>query len=75
VIVRGKCERLFSAVTKSSNYVVGIVSHGERATEVYIKLFYFCKFHVSIKTSKRYELVPTKIVRQLQEQARKMKYG
>jgi len=40
-----------------------------------MKLLYLCKFKLKVYSGKLYEQVPTKIMRQLQERARKMKYS
>ena len=73
-MIRGKGQGFFKAATKASNYVVGIVSGGQRTTEAYLKLFYVCKFHIMIGSSRQYDQVPTKILRQLDSEARRMKY-
>ena len=64
-----------SMVGKSSNHVLGVLSVGAKPTSYFMKLVYLCRFEVLVRRDKLYDQVPLKLMRQLQEQARRMKYS
>jgi hypothetical protein len=52
--VRGKGESLVAFPTKHSNYVVTVMSRGEKSSDFYMKIFYVSKFKLKIKQEKMY---------------------
>ncbi len=75
MLLRGRGERILVAPTKNNFYVVGTISKDDKNSIYHVKLFYLCKFFIKFKKSKLYDQVPVKIMRQLQDQARKLKYS
>lgn len=68
ILSRGTNESLFYSKSQLGHYVLGVSSRS--GTTTHIRLFYLSKYTMKIKETKKYEQVPTKLVRQFQEMSR-----
>jgi hypothetical protein len=66
ILIRGKACFLLACPTRYSNYMIAILSHGDRPSDCYLRLFYLSKFKILIKKHKLFEQIPRKLHRLLQ---------